>query len=239
MQKIRVMKKSLLILTILLSAASASQAQCTIAPTCTPTSWYCSTPATGNALPPATELTPYSTTIQVSLSSNFSTATIDSAKIVNVTGLPTGLSYSTNPTNGVINGGANGCILIAGTPASGTAGSYVATATVTIYSNLGVVHPPVLTWPLTVNAVTGIKDVFVSNANVLISPNPAGSQIRLTSDFHFQSVNIFDAVGNKIISQEVSGSLTTSIELDKLNPGLYVIQVSDGNKSAVRKFIKE
>ncbi|HXB40124.1 MAG TPA: T9SS type A sorting domain-containing protein [Bacteroidia bacterium] len=233
------MKKTALLLCFLVSSTIALQAQCTIAPSCTTTSWYCSTPATGSALPNAIELSPYSTVIQISLSSNFSSATIDSAKIVSVTGLPSGLSYSTNPVNGVINGGASGCILIAGTPASGTAGNYVATATVTIYSNLGVVHPPVLTWPLTVNSVTGIQNIQANSANIIVMPNPAGTQITLSSDFHFKSVKIFDALGNIIIAQEFNGISEISIALDKLNPGIYFVQASNDNRSITRKFIKE
>lgn len=232
------MKKTLLLLSLFTVSLGSMFAQCTIAPSCTPTSGYCSTPAAGSALPNATETTAYSTVIQVSLATSYSIATINNATVTAVTGLPTGLSYSTNPTNGVINGGSSGCILIAGTPAAGSAGSYTVTANVTLNTNLGA-FPTTLTWNLTVDAVSGIVQFSGNAATVLIAPNPAKTEMNVTADFHFQKVRIFDALGNLSLSQEVNGAYKTTLDLGKLNAGIYFLQIVDGNKVATRKFIKE
>ncbi len=233
------MNKLLFILYFLVTGSIASKAQCTIVSSCTPTGWYCSTPATGDSLPNAIEMSGYNTTIQMSLASTYTSATIDSAKITAVSGLPNGISYSTNPINGVINGGANGCLLITGTPTSGTAGSYVVSVSVTIYSNLGEVHPPSLTWSLSVDVASGIENVAINKATILVIPNPAKSQITLSSNFHFHYLTILNILGNIIISQEVNGISKLSINLDNLNSGMYFLQISDGNKSTIQKFIKE
>lgn len=232
------MKKSLLLLSFFLSGSFALNAQCTIQNSCTPTSGYCSTPASGSALPGGTEMVAYSTTIQVSLASSFSGATITDATVTSVSGLPTGLSYSTNPTNGVINGGSDGCILVAGTPGTGTAGNYVVTASVTVNTNFGPI-PGTLTWSLSIAAPAGIASAPVTNSTVLVTPNPATTQVNVAADFHFQYAKVFDALGNLVITQEMSGAAGTTIDIGKLNTGIYFLQVGDGKRSATRKFIKE
>jgi hypothetical protein len=232
------MKKSLLILSLFIGSIGVIEAQCTIVNSCTPTSGFCTTPTSGSSLPGATETVSYSTTIQVSIATTISTATIDSAKVSAVSGLPTGLTWSTNPANGVINGGTDGCILISGTPASGSAGNYTIAATMTIYTSIGLVHPN-LHWSLNVTAMTGVASIPVTPGFLLISPNPASSQISIAADFHFQKANIYDSMGGLVLSLDANNTNKTSIDLGKLTSGIYFIQVADGTRSVMRKFIKD
>jgi hypothetical protein len=234
------MKKSLLILGLFIGSLTAIKAQCVIANSCTPTptTGYCSTPATGSSLPNATEASAYSTTIQVSLGTSYSGITINSATITSVTGLPSGLSYSTNPTNGVMSGGSDACMLIAGTPATGSAGSYTVTANVIVNTSFGPA-PGSLAWSLTVDAPLGIASQTNNQGTLLVSPNPATAQLSVAADFHFQKVNIFDAWGSLAFSTEVGSLNRTNVDLGRLNPGIYFIQVIDGRRSITRKFIKE
>jgi hypothetical protein len=231
------MKKTLLLFSFMIGAV-ALQAQCTIQNSCTPTGVWCTTPALNSVLPTATETMTYSTVIQITLASSASGNTINNGTITAVTGLPSGLSYSTNPTSGIINGGSSGCILIAGTPAVGSAGNYVVTANMNISSSFGTI-PATFTWSLTVVSSIDIHKESVGNAVIVLNPNPATSQVNLTADFHFRHVKIFDALGNIVTTQQTNGLLETSIDLGKLNSGIYFVQVSDGNKSATRKLIKE
>jgi hypothetical protein len=85
----------------------------------------------------------YNQTIQVAVPSNLDlsaivpglplpiTLTVDSVVINDVQGLPTGLSYGTNPANGHFLGGTNGCVLITGTTTD-IAGNYPLTLIGTI-----------------------------------------------------------------------------------------------------------
>ena len=114
------MKKQLLLLATIIIGFSSANAQCTPTSSCIPdpaTTGYCTTPAEGANLPNATANTPYTTVIQVSVgtSAGGGFATITDVTIGSVT-LPNGLSYTTNPSNGVIPGGTNACIEITGTP---------------------------------------------------------------------------------------------------------------------------
>jgi hypothetical protein len=238
--KQKLMKKSLFFLSLFVAAIINIKAQCTITPGCsTAATGYCSTPASGTSLPNATELAAYSTVIQLSIGTSLSGVTINNGTLTSVTGLPTGLSYSLNPTNGVISAGGNGCMLIAGTPASGSAGSYTVTGNVTANTSFGA-FPTTITWPLTVDAATtGIANFSANTSNMLLAPNPVKSELSLTADFHFQKVRIFDALGNVSLTQEVTGVDKVTLDLNKLNSGIYFIQIADGNKIVTRKFIKE
>ncbi|HXD94074.1 MAG TPA: T9SS type A sorting domain-containing protein [Bacteroidia bacterium] len=233
------MKKSILLVSLFTVMVMGLKAQCTIAPTCSVTTGYCTTPAAGASLPPATEMIAYSTTIQVSVGTTFSGATINNGTVTSVTGLPAGLSYSINPSNGVIAGGGNGCMLISGTPATGSAASYTVTASVSVNTNFGTL-PATITWNLTVNSPAGIASFTPNNAStLLLAPNPAKTEMNVSADFHFQKVRVFDALGNLALTQDVNGASTTTVMVDKLNSGFYFLQVTDGNKVVTRKFIKE
>ncbi|MFI5151467.1 MAG: T9SS type A sorting domain-containing protein [Bacteroidia bacterium] len=189
-------------------------------------------------MPAATEQAVYSTVIQLTLGTVAGPATINNGTITSVTGLPTGLSASWNPGSGVINAGASGCIHISGTPAVGSSGTYTVTANVTVSTNLGS-SPTTLTWSLTVSAATGIFEQSAPAPTLVITPNPAKSEVNLTSGFHFQTIRIFDVLGNIALSQQVNGAYKTTVDVGTLSPGIYFLQITDGNTMATRKFIKE
>jgi hypothetical protein len=233
------MKKTILFLSLFVFAITGLKAQCTITPGCTVgANGYCSTPANGGNLPNATEQVAYSTVIQVSIGTTIGPATINNATLVSVTGLPTGLTYAVNPSSGVINGGSNGCLLISGTPAIGTSGTYTVTANVTVNTNFGS-SAQALTWTLVVSTTTGITELSKETPNLAILPNPAKTELNLTANFQFQSIHIFNTLGKLVLTQEIKGTNKTTIALDMLNPGIYFLQITDGNKVITRKFIKE
>ena len=69
--------------------------------------------------------------------------------------------------------------------------------------------------------------------------NPAFSQINVIADFHLKHVTVFDALGNKVITQEMNGSSDAKIDVSHISHGIYFVHVSDGNNSMISKFIKE
>ncbi len=232
------MKKSLLILGLFLSGMAGAQAQCTIQNSCTPTNGYCSTPASGATLPNGQENVPYSTTIQISIASSFSGATITNASVTVNPSLPSGLTATTNPSNGIITGGSDGCVLISGTPATGSAGTYPVQVVILFNTNLGQ-FPAQLAYTLNISGSTGIAAFMASQGALYFVPNPAGSEVKLNADFHFQNVRIFDALGDLVQSYEANNSTTANLDLSQLNAGIYFVQVSDGNKTVTRKLVKQ
>lgn len=233
------MKKTLLFASLLISGFSQLTAQCVIAPSCsTGTVGYCTTPAENTSLPNATELSPYNTTIQVSIGASIGGfATITSATLTSVTGLPVGMSYSVNPSSGVIPASSDACVLITGVPASASAGNYTVTANVTITTSFGDV-PGSASWLLTVDAVTGIRS-YNQVSNLFISPNPATSELFISSTSHFGKIQIIDALGKIVISHDANYAAQTTINISALNKGVYFLQVNDGANFTTKKFIKD
>jgi len=228
------MKKSLLLIGFL-SASYFLQAQCTITPGCsTAGTGYCSTPASASSLPAATELISYNTTIQLSLGTAIGPATINNATITSVTGLPTGLTASYNPSNGVVNAGSNGCILVSGTPSAGTAGNYTMSANISVSTSFGA-SPQTLTWTLVVNAAaTGIANYSASSSVMTIMPNPASSSITVLSGTENTMIHITDILGKDLLQitlQQGKGN----IDISNLAPGVYFVRTNRG----AQRFIKQ
>ncbi len=235
------MKKTLLFASIILSSLSQLNAQCTITPGCSPiATGYCTTPADNTNLPNATASSSYNTVIQLSIASSFGVATITSAQIVSMTGLPAGLSYSVNPVSGIIAGGANGCVLLTGTPGAATAGNYTVVANVVITTNVGAFPPATVSWFLTVNPAlsTGIQSINTT-ANFYIAPNPVSSELFITSDSHFGKIQVIDALGKIVLSHDANYASQTSINVSSLTKGVYFIQANDGERIITKKFIKD
>lgn len=235
------MKKLLLSLTLMVSGMVHMSAQCTITPGCSVGSnGYCTTPTAGSSLPNATVGTAYNTTIQMSVGTTYSIATITNATITSVSGLPAGMSYSLNPTSGVIPAGGNGCMLITGTPAAGTAGNYTVTANVTANTNFGA-FPVTAAWMLTVDpaTTTGIKTIAMLPSTIVLAPNPAKSDLNLNADFNFGKIQIIDALGNVVLTHDANYATQATIDVRALNAGVYFLQIHDGTRILTRKFIKE
>ena len=235
------MKKLLLFSALLIGGISQLTAQCVITPGCTSanTNGYCTTPATATPLPNASESTPYSTTIQVTIGTSAfgGAATITDATVTAVTGLPAGLSYSLNPTNGYIVGGGSGCVLISGTPSTGSAGSYTVTASLTANTSFGPITASG-TWPLTVTGTAGVKTITEASV-FFITPNPATSELFVSSPSHFGKVQIMDALGKTVITHDANYAAQITINISSLSKGVYFLQVSDGTNLTTRKFIKD
>lgn len=235
------MKKTLLFATLLIGGLSQLSAQCTIAPVCATANvdGYCTTPATATPLPNSSELSPYSTTIQVSIGTMAfgGAATISDATVTSITGLPAGLSYTLNPANGFMPGGTSGCLFISGTPSSGSAGNYTVTASIMANTNFGP-FPVSGTWPLTVTGSTGVRNILDAS-QFFIAPNPASSELTITSTSHFGKVVVIDALGKTVLSHDANYAAQTTINISSLSKGVYFLQVSDGTNLTTRKFIKD
>ncbi|MCW3124414.1 MAG: repeat protein [Bacteroidetes bacterium] len=124
------MKKILTLLVSLALMSQAAFAQCTIN-TGNTTDGF--TPA---SLPCITQGVSYGQVSQVHVPATTNapgfTVTVDSVKMLSVTGMPAGITYASNPTSGVIRGGNNGCAWISGTT-NAAVGSYPLTCRVHVW----------------------------------------------------------------------------------------------------------
>lgn len=235
------MKKLLLFAGLLIGGLSQLNAQCTIMPSCTTsTLGYCTSPAENTNLTNGTELSAYSNTIQFSLATTAGGGfvTITDATISSVTGMPTGFTYSTNPMSGNFPGGSDACLIMSGTPLAASAGTYTIAVTFDVNTSFGPTTQT-LSWYLTIDpAATGIRS-YAQATDLFISPNPASSELTISTGVYFKKVSISDALGKVVISQEVNNTTQVKVDVSALTKGVYFLQANDGNKTITRKFIKD
>lgn len=170
---------------------------------------------------------------------------IDSAGVITITGLPTGLSYVTNSASDFWAGGTYGCVLIQGTVPQSEIGSYRATVSGVIYI-LGNAVP--FDYSYNVEVIDSINQGF-ENGSIndfrvgQNSPNPVSTiaKIKFNSPYsdNYQ-FEVFDMIGNKVISKSlstVSGVNTYSFNRGQLRSGIYFYRISNSEYSAVRRMI--
>ena len=231
------MKKTLLFAALLIGGLSQLSAQCVIGAACTPSAQgYCTVPVENTNLPSGLANTAYSTDIQFTLGSNVGGFTnITDATIATVTGLPAGFIYTTNPSNGNFIGGSSACMQITGTTTA--TGNFSVAATFDVNTGLGPTSQT-LTWFLTIGSTTGIQ-TYNQASKVLVSPNPATSELFVSSASHFGKVQIIDALGKTVLSHDANYSAQTTINISSLSKGVYFLQINDGANVTTKKFIKD
>ncbi len=244
------MKKTLLTIATMVAGILTMNAQCVIAPTCTvSSSGYCATPSASTNLSAATIGTAYNDNIQLSLGSTAQTqlgpVTVHSATVTNVVGMPAGILATKNPTTGAIMANASGCIGFAGT-STAPAGTYTigVTVVITASQNSGPqfnLPAQTFNWYLPLNAsTTGINTIANTTTGVLVlAPNPAKSELTLTSDLHLAKATIIDALGKVVMVQELNYANQAIIDVRSLETGIYFLQANDGSKTITKKFIKD
>ncbi len=103
------------------------------------------------------------------------------------------------------------------------------------------------TWFSNGQRILSSSESFPELANTFtISPNPAIDFLYLDWDVNLEAgskyyINIFSMRGEKLISRNVDNYDLDSyqISLSNLTSGMYIIQISDGDRSFSRKFVKK
>jgi hypothetical protein len=237
------MKKNLLLAALLIIGESQLSAQCTIAPVCTvdPMAGYCTTPTSNSMLQNGMELTPYGSTIQISLGTTAFNGlyTIISASLTSVTGLPSGVIYSFNPSTSVMPAGSSACLLLSGTPGAGSTGLYTVSAFFDVMTDAGPFSQSDW-WTIFIDpaGTVGIKNLN-TQPGFFLSPNPASSELVVSSGSHIGNVTIVDALGRTVLTHDANYSSQTTININSLSKGVYFLQMNDASKISTQKFIKD
>lgn len=91
---------------------------------------------------------------------------------------------------------------------------------------------------------TGVEPIDEINGEVLLSPNPVTDELNIKLELNKAatlSMNVFDVSGKMISTQPfrlTEGRNEVQVETTGLNPGFYLLMISDGNKSQAYKFVK-
>jgi Secretion system C-terminal sorting domain len=258
--------KKLITLSLLLSVLGLGglQAQCTPDPNASGLFY----PAPTAPLPSATVGQAYAQLITVTVPTDTSidlssvigfpfpavTVTINTLTLGVPSGLPIGIFGQTTPGTGIINGGANGCIDVAGTPT--TSGQYVinipTTLNVTVPMSVPVIGGTAQTLPqvpVPYN-IQVLSNVSVSPATAGFTlaqslPNPTSGStvinyaVSTPSDVQLEVMSISGQVVFAAVQKAVSGEQSFRFDASKFAPGMYLYRLSDGTHTLTRKMVVE
>ena len=210
-------------------------------------------PDTITGLPHSITGQSYSTVIQVKVLTDSTVGTltgvVDSIVVENVTGLPSGFSYTCTPSSCSFPGGSDGCITLSGSaPTILMVGSYPLVVQSTIYFKIfgtpQTLQNDILGYSIVIDTTTGIstleKNNFSAGQN---SPNPAKDYtvIPLTiSRPEEVSLTIVNLIGKKVFSRSYNlqkGKTNITLDLHNLQPGIYLYTFSNGLTSVARRMI--
>ena len=94
--------------------------------------------------------------------------------------------------------------------------------------------------PFTLSGVSGIEDVKAdAAADVVVYPNPADDVVYVQSPSAMGSINVFSLSGKQVIVANAEGAQSTSLQVDNLPSGVYVIKITTDEGVVVRRMIKK
>ncbi len=82
---------------------------------------------------------------------------------------------------------------------------------------------------------SNLKEIGSIDEPITIWPNPAGNTINFNASKGFQLLEVYDQLGKLVMNQTLEG---TSVDISKLNPGLYVFKLSGKNGAVSERVFK-
>ena len=93
------------------------------------------------------------------------------------------------------------------------------------------------TWSFTTSDTFSIEDIQLSA--IVVSPNPVKDMVTINSPVGFDSVEVFNQLGQLVLKSNADLLNNNRLDLSALNPGMYMLQIKAENKSKTVKIIKE
>lgn len=100
-------------------------------------------------------------------------------------------------------------------------------------------NPPVFTGLATTHIVlsVGISESGIKDNEMTIFPNPTRGKIRIGSPFGIQRIDIYNLIGENVMS--IKGSGITTLDCSSLPSGIYFVEAMNDTKVWRRKMVKE
>lgn len=96
-------------------------------------------------------------------------------------------------------------------------------------------------WIINTSSVS--KDVSITGVGkinavlkVKVYPNPATSTLTIEEASFASEINVYDLTGKRILTQPFTGS---AVDVQSLDPGMYLIELTDGVQRGVARFIRQ
>ena len=83
----------------------------------------------------------------------------------------------------------------------------------------------------------GIEEISLNTFNV--SPNPVKDVVTINTTSGFDTVEVFNQLGQSVLKSSSSLMNNNRLDLSSLNPGIYLMRIRSNNKSKTLKIIKE
>ena len=83
----------------------------------------------------------------------------------------------------------------------------------------------------------GIEEISLNTFNV--SPNPVKDVVTINTTSGFDTVEVFNQLGQSVLKSSSSLMNNNRLDLSSLNPGIYLMRIRSNNKSKTVKIIKE
>lgn len=89
-------------------------------------------------------------------------------------------------------------------------------------------------------STTGIKNPSKEKKDIYVFPIPATNEITVqSSEFKVENVEVYDVLGEKILSQQATNGKQQTINVSELNAGIYFVKVRGEKQECLAKFVKE
>ena len=85
-------------------------------------------------------------------------------------------------------------------------------------------------------AILGINDVAINGYKVF--PNPANNQLTIMADESIENIQVYNLLGQQLINKNSVNNRAT-INISKLNQGIYVVRTTVDGAIGTKRFIKQ
>ncbi|HLP11467.1 MAG TPA: T9SS type A sorting domain-containing protein [Flavobacteriales bacterium] len=210
-------------------------------------------PTQAEGLATGFEGSPYSQTLTVIIPSDTTviifgiptTIPIDDATVTNVSGMPSGFTYACNVPSCVFPGGATNCAVLTGSPTVGQAGSYPLNIYVTYHAGSISSDDTVTGYVININTV-GIWEIERNNGlKLTANPNPFTWNANVdfisahAGDVKITLYNLLGKVVRTETMRAAKGENSYELRGAGLEPGAYLVEVSDGKSTSSQRLIKQ
>lgn len=91
-----------------------------------------------------------------------------------------------------------------------------------------------------VDNLSTVSIAEIEGSDVSFYPNPATEAVTMTvKNAKTYSIEVFDAVGNSVISKVTSTEPSVKVDMSNLNTGVYFVKISDDKSQSIKKVIKQ
>jgi hypothetical protein len=108
---------------------------------------------------------------------------------------------------------------------------------VTSVNVAGSTDSPIFSFTTAAADPLGIEEISLNTFNV--SPNPVKDVVTINTTSGFDTVEVFNQLGQSVLKSSSSLMNNNRLDLSSLNPGIYLMRIRSNNKSKTLKIIKE